>query len=39
MHAALETLELDELRVVHPGAKSFPLGERIRAIAFEEMFR
>jgi predicted AAA+ superfamily ATPase len=33
MRIALADLELDELVVVHAGARSFPLGDRIRAVA------
>ncbi len=33
MRSALETLELDELVVVHAGPRTFALGERIRAVA------
>lgn len=36
MHAAIETLGLEELRVVYPGEKSFPLAENIRAIGLKE---
>lgn len=32
MHTAIETLGLNELQVVYPGDKSFPLGNGIRAI-------
>lgn len=32
MHSALETLELDELRVIYPGDQAFPLAERITAV-------
>jgi len=39
MHAAIETLGLKELRVVYPGAKSFPLSDNIRAIGFGELFQ
>ena len=33
MHVALEDLALDELIVVHAGSDSFPMAERIRAVA------
>lgn len=33
MRIALDDLGLDELVVVHAGSRSFPLGERIRAVA------
>lgn len=33
MHAALRDLGLDSLDVVHPGAETFPLKERIRALS------
>ena len=39
MHAAIESLGLRELRVVHPGEKSFPMGDRIRAVALPDMLR
>lgn len=39
MHAAIETLGLNELRVVYPGEKSFPLSENIQAISFGELFQ
>jgi hypothetical protein len=37
MRAALEHLKLDRLDVVHAGRRTFPLGERIRAIALSRM--
>jgi len=37
MHAAIETLGLEDLRVVYPGDKSFPLAEHIRAIGLREL--
>jgi hypothetical protein len=33
MHVALEDLRLDRLDVIHRGAHTFPLGDRIRAVA------
>ncbi len=38
-HIAIESLQLRELRIVHPGEKSFPLAERIRAIGLRELVR
>jgi predicted AAA+ superfamily ATPase len=32
MHTVIETLQLDELRVIYPGERSFALSENIRAI-------
>ena len=37
MRTALETLKLDHLAVVHAGAKSFPLGPRITAVALSRL--
>jgi uncharacterized protein len=37
MHVALADLKLDDLFVIHPGTDSFPLGERIRAVAVTEL--
>ena len=34
MHAALDSLKLDSLTVIHAGDHSFPLSERIEAVAF-----
>jgi predicted AAA+ superfamily ATPase len=34
MHAVIEALRLDELCIIHAGDHSFPLKERIRAVAF-----
>ena len=34
MHAALETLGLEQLVVIHAGEHTFPLRDRIRAVAF-----
>ncbi len=33
MHSALEDLSLDRVDVVHAGSETFPLGQRIRAVA------
>jgi predicted AAA+ superfamily ATPase len=32
MHTAIDVLELDELRIVHPGDRTFPLAQKIRAV-------
>jgi hypothetical protein len=37
MHTAIETLKLDRLEVVHAGRDTFPLGDRIRAIALADL--
>ncbi|MBI5478577.1 MAG: ATP-binding protein [Deltaproteobacteria bacterium] len=37
MHVALADLRLDSLDVVHPGARTFPLGARVRAVALERV--
>jgi predicted AAA+ superfamily ATPase len=37
MRAALATLQLVELVVIHSGAESYPLGDRIRAVALARM--
>jgi predicted AAA+ superfamily ATPase len=39
MHAARETLRLDELIVIHAGEHSFPLGEGIRAVALSRLYQ
>ena len=39
MHAAIETLRLDRLDVVHAGENTFPLRDRIRAVAFGRLDR
>ncbi len=39
MRAALADLELDRLDVIHAGPTSFPLAERIRAIAATDLFQ
>lgn len=37
MHTAIADLRLDELSVIHPGAASFPLGEKIHARPLHEV--
>jgi len=37
MRSALADLHLDHLDVVHAGAETFPLAERVRAVAFRRM--
>jgi hypothetical protein len=37
MHAAMETLGLDHLDVVHAGRETFQLHERIRALALRDV--
>jgi len=37
MHAARETLELDEIVVIYPGERSFALGDGIRALALRQI--
>jgi len=37
MHAAIEHLELESLDVFHAGQQTFPMGERIRAVALERI--
>ncbi len=37
MRSALETLKLDRLDVVHAGRETFPLDEKIRAVAFARL--
>lgn len=32
MHTAIEALQLDELRIVYPGERAFPLSDKIRAM-------
>jgi predicted AAA+ superfamily ATPase len=36
MHSALERLELQKLYVVHPGADSWPMGDRIEALGLAQ---
>ena len=37
MHSALESLALDHLDVIHAGEQTFPLTEKIRAVAFSRI--
>lgn len=37
MHAAIQTLSLSRLDVIHAGSESFPLKENIRAVAFRHL--
>jgi uncharacterized protein len=37
MHAALETLRLESVQVIHAGEHSFPLAPRVRAVAFSRV--
>jgi hypothetical protein len=37
MKSALASLRLDRLVVVHAGAESYPLGPRVRAVAFRSL--
>jgi len=37
MHIAVKDLKLDHLHVVHPGSMSFPLAEKISAIALRDL--
>ncbi len=39
MHTALEDLQLDRLDVIHAGDATFPLAERIRAVALARVWR
>lgn len=38
MRIARDELKLDRLEVIHAGRHTFPLGDRIRALAFERIF-
>jgi exopolyphosphatase/pppGpp-phosphohydrolase len=38
MRAALDDLGLERLDVVHAGERTFPLAEKIRAVAFSRLF-
>ena len=38
MHSALANLGLDRIDVVYPGRHTFPMGERIRAVALSRLF-
>lgn len=37
MHAAIQTLSLSRLDVIHAGSETFPLKENIRAVAFRQL--
>lgn len=37
MRSALDTLELERLDVIHAGAHTFPLADRVRAVAFRRL--
>jgi hypothetical protein len=37
MHTAIEELGLERLVTLHAGEKSFPLSERIRAVAVSDL--
>jgi hypothetical protein len=39
MHTAMEVLQLDELRIIYPGDRAFPLTESIRAIGLTASIR
>lgn len=39
MRTALQDLRLDRLYVVHAGARTFPLGDRVRAVALRDLLR
>lgn len=39
MRSALNSLKLSHLDVVHAGESTFPLGEKIRAVAFERLMK
>ena len=36
MHSAFKDLKLDTLHVVHAGPRSYPMGERIHALALAD---
>lgn len=38
MRSALETLDLERLDLIHAGEESFPLGERVRAVALRRIW-
>ena len=38
MHIALQDLQLESIDVVHAGEGTFPLADRIRAVALEEIW-
>lgn len=37
MHTAMETLQLEELKIIYPGERSFPLTEKIRAVGLSSL--
>jgi hypothetical protein len=37
MRIALDDLKLERIAVVHPGAKRFPLAERVEAVPFDAL--
>lgn len=37
MRTALESLDLEELVVIHAGAESYPLAPRVRAVALARL--
>lgn len=37
VRSALETLRLDKIEVIHAGQDTFPLGEKVRALAFSRL--
>ena len=37
MHIALQDLKLDRLEVIHAGEHSFPMGDRIHAVALSRL--
>jgi predicted AAA+ superfamily ATPase len=39
MHVARQDLGLDSLWVIHPGDESWPMGESLEAVAFDELLR
>ncbi len=39
MHSAIETLRLDRLDVIHAGARTFALGDRIRAVGMVNLLQ
>ena len=39
MHTAIDVLQLQELLIIYPGEREFPLTEKIRAVGFEHLMR
>jgi hypothetical protein len=39
MRIAMEDLHLDSIDVIHPGAHSYPLAPKIRAVAIADLWR